>query len=561
MKISIAFLLYIIISATAFSQTASFSSEIEARIDANFEEWNNENSPGASIGILRNNEVVYLKGFGIQSLVTKDKISPETQFRIGGKSQHFTAFAILLLEDRGLLSLEDDIKRYLPFFPKYDEKISIHNLLSHSSGLPDYWTLKNISGFSETDLFDTEDAQRFFSKKWALTNKPGEEYLFSGTGGFLLGQIIEHISGMSFSEFTKKELFEPLGMNHTYFTEVFPSESSSLSTPYSFEGELLKPQVIGNTVPGPANLVTSASDLMKWYKNIANPTIGSIKMMQKLDTRIKYKPDHYSSSPNGWLTYGQQFDHFERSLKSIWDYGALGGYAASVFRFTDNENLTIVVLSNNGLTYNGYLGMGTADVLLENKFVNPPNEPLSFIPLTEEIKERFLGDYYNVDEFFQRQIILRDDSLRYFRNGSNTEDSMIPISSTELAMASPFGTNILTRYKENGKERLEFRTEDASFTFEQYEIHNYSEEELKQYEGTYFSDQLSISYSIFLENGVLVAKNNRNGEIILNEFKEDYFLGSAIFFNQVLFQRNSHNRVTSFDLKGVTLEKISFRKI
>lgn len=549
------------IPSNLIAQSPSLNSETEARIDANFEEWNSLNSPGTSIGILRGDEIIYLKGFGSQNLVSSTPIIPETKFRIGGKSQHFTAFAILLLEDRGELSLEDDIHKYLPFLPNYNTRITIHNLLSHSSGLPDFWTVKSLSGFSETDLFTSDDAKELFSKKWELANQPGEEYLFSGTGGFLLAQIVEHISGMSISEFTKKEIFEPLGMNNTFFTENLASESILLSTPYSLEGEEFIPQVIGNTVPGPANLITSASDLMRWYKNLANPDIGSKKMMRKLDTRIQYKPDQYSISPNGWLTYGQQFDHFERSLKSIWDYGAMGGFASSVFRFTDNENLTIVVLSNNGLTYNGFLGMGIADVLLENEFVAPPQEPLSFLPLTEQIKDLFLGNYFNVDEFFQRQIILRDDTLRYYRLGSNTEDPLIPISSTELAMASPFGTNIITRYDEDGKERLEFRTEDASFVFEKYELYEYSENELFEFEGTFFSDDLSISYTIALRNGALIAKNNRVGDINLNEFKEDYFIGSTIFFNQVIFERDSQNNVIGFDLEGSTLKKVFFRKI
>ncbi len=541
------------------AQNVQINADQAQRIGALFEEWNDPNSAGVSVGILSGNQVIYQKNVGSANLACGAMVTPDTKFRLTGMSAHFTAFAALLLEERGQLNLDDDIRKYLADFPKYEQPIRVRHLLSHSSGLPGYWPLKELAGFRTNDVFTAQDAAALYTQQWELGSLPGQVFVYTGTGASLLAKIIAKVAGKSFSAFMQDEIFAPLGMHDTQFVEK-PSTIEGLATAYTPDKQV---QSVQHFDAGAAGLVSTVNDLMKWYKNLDTAKVGSKRMLEKLDTSIQLDNGSYADWPRGRTTYGQQFMHEERGINKIWDSGAMGGYAASVFRFP-SEQLTIVVLSNTGMTYNGYLGMMSANILLADRFETaeaPVNKKSTYTTLTTAQIKEFVGDYYSPESFTQRQIILRDDTLRYYRPNYDSESPLLPLAPDLLHLLTDYDYYTLHLDKSSATTYIDIRVEDESYIYEKYDKIDYTEAQLHDFTGIYYCDALQSSFHLAIKEGILIASNKQHGDIPLSTFKKNQFIGGANFFKLVTFVRNKQGKIIGFDLSQEELSQIRFRRI
>ncbi|HEY4155840.1 MAG TPA: serine hydrolase domain-containing protein, partial [Puia sp.] len=152
------------------------------KIDALFKYWDNYNSPGCAIGIIRNDSLIYARGYGMANLEYGIRIEPETIFHMASVSKQFTAYSIVLLAEKDKLNLDDDIHKYLPWFPDLKVKISIRNLLNHVSGIRDQWNLLAISGTRLDDVITQDQIIKVLSRQQALNFNPGEQYSYSNSG-------------------------------------------------------------------------------------------------------------------------------------------------------------------------------------------------------------------------------------------------------------------------------------------------------------------------------------------------------------------------------------------
>src|SRR5882762_3288440 len=194
---------------------------IGKKIDDLFSYLNKPNSPGCAIGIVRNDSLIYAKGYGMANLEYSIPISPETIFHMASVSKQFTAYSIVLLARQGKLNLDDDIHKYLPWFPDLKEKITIRHLLNHTSGIRDQWQLLAIAGTRLDDVITQDQIIKILSKQQALNFKPGEEYSYSNSGFTMLAEIVRAVSGKSLRKFTDSAVFKPLGMNNTHFHDDY----------------------------------------------------------------------------------------------------------------------------------------------------------------------------------------------------------------------------------------------------------------------------------------------------------------------------------------------------
>lgn len=201
------------------------------KIDSLFLKWDRISSPGWAVGVVRNDSLVFAKGYGMANLEYGVPISPETIFHMASVSKQFTAFSIVLLARQGKLNIDDDIHMYLRWFPDLKEKITIRQLLNHTSGVRDQWQLLSIAGTRIDDVITQEHIVRLLSKQGALNFKPGEEYMYSNSGFTMLAEIVRSVTGQTLRQFTDSAIFRPLGMTHTHFhddyTEIVPNRSYS----------------------------------------------------------------------------------------------------------------------------------------------------------------------------------------------------------------------------------------------------------------------------------------------------------------------------------------------
>jgi len=212
--------LVVIHSPSVARQAYPHTSE-SAQVDKLFEEWDRKISPGASIGIIKDGRIIYARGYGMANLEYDIPNTPQTVFRIGSTSKHFTAMAIALLIEHGSLSLDDDIRKFLPEIPEYQSPIRIRHLLHHTSGLRNYEALMMLAGRDgetyKVPYYTDEYAVQLIARQRVLNFNPGERYSYSNSNYFLLAEIIGNVSGMKTSEFARAQIFEPLSMSATHF--------------------------------------------------------------------------------------------------------------------------------------------------------------------------------------------------------------------------------------------------------------------------------------------------------------------------------------------------------
>ena len=190
-----------------------------AAVDEVFADLTKAGSPGCALGVYRDGKILYSKGYGLANLEESVAITPQSVFDIGSTSKQFSAASILLLEKQGKLSVNDDVRKYIPELPDYGQKITILQLLNHTSGLRDYLTLMELAGINTDSVTTDEDALGIIVRQKALNFAPGSDWLYSNTGFFLLSVIVKRVSGKTLREFAAENIFVPLQMTHTQYRD------------------------------------------------------------------------------------------------------------------------------------------------------------------------------------------------------------------------------------------------------------------------------------------------------------------------------------------------------
>lgn len=541
-----------------------FSQPKETEIDTLFSEWNNTENPGMAMAVLYKGDIVYQKGFGLADLKSKTPITPNTKFQIAGMSKHFTAFAILLLEEQGKLSLKDDIRKYVPEMPDYGKAITLQHLLTLSSGLYEYWGTKEIAGWKSSDVLTHDDAIQLITSQQQLAFEPGSNFSYVNSGLSLLVEVVEKVTGSTFANYAKENIFDPLDMSNTIFVDDHRQLLTNVAESYEPYDEGFRESVINYGNAGPTNLYTSVIDLCKWESNLKSPKVGSAALVSKLNSPGVLKNGRTFNSTFGTATLGQQFLHRERGIDEIYQTGSLGGYASSIFKFP-NQDFAVVVLSNNGMPYSGYLGMQTAYRFLESDFKEPTTTDFSKLDiqrLSQSVLKSHCADYWDNSAGFSRRIYLKEDTLRYYR-GPDRESPILPLDKNTFQMMVDGDDKIIVSFeKRNGKKFMNFTIGDSDpYIMEAYNPVTYSINDLQQYTGIFYCQEFNATYHLAIKDGRLTASSIRSGDIIFEPIKEDLFHGDRWYFGGIEFERNKEGKIATFKLIVDEVKNLRFKKV
>src|SRR5512138_1561303 len=244
-----------------------------AAIDRVFQRWQSKDGPGCAVGASRDGRTIFEAGYGSAILEAGVPITPASIFHVASISKQFTAMSILLLARDGKLSLDDDIRKYLPEVPDYGTRIMIRHLLTHTSGLRDQWDLLALArGRFEEDRITEADVLDIVSRQKALNFTPGTEYLYSNTGYTLAGTIVRRVSGKSLRDFAEERVFKPLGMTHTHFHDDFSMLVKGRAFAYApREGGQWRFSIPNFDTYGATSLYTTVGDLLRWQENFRHP--------------------------------------------------------------------------------------------------------------------------------------------------------------------------------------------------------------------------------------------------------------------------------------------------
>lgn len=315
------------------------AAEVDAKaVDQLFAKWDKADSPGASVLIIRDGKIAYRKSFGMANIEAGMQNTPSTVFTVGSVAKQFTAFAIYLLAQDGKLSLNDDVRKYVPEL-RVPDTITIEQLLHHTSGLRDYYTLYTLAGLREDDRITSEEISRLLWLQRTLNFAPGTEQVYSNSGYFLLAQIVQRVSGQSLAEFAKQRIFDPLKMNHTQFVDDYGTVIKGRAIGYVSLKDSYHGFASSTSVVGPAGLFTTIDDLALWDANFDDARVGGQALMKAWQTPAVLKsgkPTDYA----GGLVVGSY-----RQLRMVAHGGVETAYRAGTMRFPD-QGLSIYILSN-----------------------------------------------------------------------------------------------------------------------------------------------------------------------------------------------------------------------
>ena len=309
-------------------------------VDAVFADLD-RNGPGAAVGVLLNGEVVHRAGYGIAHLDHGVPITAETVFDIASISKQFGAMSALLLEAEGKLDLDEDVRAYVPELPDFGVRITPRHLIHHTSGIRDWVHVMDLSGVERSDVISFEKILRMLFEQRAVNFPPGSEHAYSNTGYNLLARVIEAGSGMTFREFTKQRIFEPLGMSHTHFSddhlEVVPGRAESYSPVAEGAGFQRQPNQL--TALASSSLNTTIDDFIRWMRNYQTGEVGGEDIVRTMLAQGVLTSGDTLAYAHG-LTVGAY-----RGLSNFGHGGSWAGYRTNFVRFPE-QDLSIAVFCN-----------------------------------------------------------------------------------------------------------------------------------------------------------------------------------------------------------------------
>jgi CubicO group peptidase (beta-lactamase class C family) len=331
-KITYFFLLLSLVAAALLVGTPAYAQDKTVEIDKIFS-WAKPDAPGCAVAVSQNGKIVVNKTYGLADLERDVPITPNTIFDAGSVRKQFVAAAILLLVEEGKLSLADDVRKYSAQLPDYGHKITVDHLLTHTSGIRDWQPLLNLAG-------GDPDAMTMILRQRELNFAPGEEWSYSNSGYVLLTEIVARTSKMSFSEFARRRLFDPLGMKATTYVDDLRFVIKNRALAYEKEGDRWRMDMLIDKDRGGGALFSTASDLVIWNDALTSARLGKF-VSEKLQEPATLNNGRKLSYARG-LGFTTNY-----AGRLVWHSGGAAGYRSILIRFPE-QGLSIAVLCNAG---------------------------------------------------------------------------------------------------------------------------------------------------------------------------------------------------------------------
>jgi CubicO group peptidase (beta-lactamase class C family) len=312
----------------------------ETRIDELFARFTAPGSPGCAVAVVRDGRVVFARGYGLADLDRRVPITPRTVFDIASTSKQFTAASVLLLAERGRLSLDDDVHRFLPELPPYPWPVTLGELLHNTSGLPDYIDLLERAGKRPADLTTDDDALAVLIAHPALLFQPGSAFRYSDSGFFLLSLVVKRVTGQSLRQFAAANLFVPMGMTDTQFLDDVSRAVPHRAVGYSpSPGGGFRPDQANWQQTGDGAVNTTVLDLARWDGNFTSGRVGGRRLIDDL-----LAPAMLDDGSRLAYGGGLVLDSYRR-LERVRHAGSWTGYRAELMRLPERR-LSVITLCN-----------------------------------------------------------------------------------------------------------------------------------------------------------------------------------------------------------------------
>jgi CubicO group peptidase (beta-lactamase class C family) len=528
----------------------------DGKVDQMMSEYSGE-VPGAAVMVLQDGEILLQRSYGMANLAYDEKMGEETVHNIGSTSKQFLTFGLLLLEEQGKLSLDDNVREYIPELPEFEHVVTLRHLVNHTSGYREFLNLMAMTGQNMSQNLSQEKVIELVQNQPELQNEPGAEFNYNNTGYVLMTEVIERVTEIDFPTWMKKNVFEPIGMDHTVVRKdpYQIVENRSLGYTYSEDGGFQEVTDLGGGA-GAGGIHSTMGDLKKWIDNLLEPTVGTEEMVKEMSTSFKLN--------NGAETgYGLGlFVEDYKGLQRIQHGGADVAHRSMLMIFPEINGA--VVTQSNFSSFDGSIPNKVADIYFST-YLEEENEgeeaaegemtafeydPEEFEPLTGRYELSIMPGFVLT---FER------DGDRLYTQATNQPE--VNITATSDSTFSLVGVNASITFHRN-----EDGTAD-SLTLHQNGNHiakkikfEPTTEELRSYEGRYFSEEIDTIYDVVMEDSTLSMKTFLIEEKMpLQATTKDKF-SSGFPIAEVKFVRDESGNITGFEASNGRTRGVFFEK-
>lgn len=517
-------------------------------------------APGAVIGVVENGKLTFSKAYGKANLTHDLDFELNMPTNIGSVSKQFTTFAILLLEQQGLLSIEDDVRKHIPEFPDFGEVIMVKNLMNHTNGLREVYNLMPITGWNGEDKLLREEVLNILKKQTELQVGPGEEFNYNNSAFIMLAEIVERKTDMDFPTWMKENVFEPLEMNDTYVrsnpTEIIPRATQGYSQGEHGiveSGDLY-------AAYGAGGIYTTPNDLTKWLTNFESKQLGGAEILNKLVT-----PEVLKNGDTLDYAFGIGVGEY-RGLKRYSHTGADIAHRAGMIYYPE-INSGIIALSNNASFNAGGLARDIADIFFEDHFTEVENDEetseestddTSFT-VSEEMMEKYVGKYKAEAIGLIIEYKLEEGELIAYPVGQSS--LKLTPTAEHVFKYNTIEATVTFNLDANNESKTAIHVQGGS-DIELIRIPDFdpSLEELELYTGKYYCDELETFYTLKVKDSSLIAEHRNLKDIKLSATENDTFSGDIYFMSEVAFKKDQNGNVEAFTVSNGRTKGIYFSK-
>ena len=519
-------------------------------------------SPGAAVRVWRDGRTLYSKTYGMANLAYELPFEEDTRTNIGSTSKQFTAFAIILQAERGLLSLDDDIRTHIPELPEFDETIQVRHLITHTSGLREFLNLVRMTGrrLDHGDWIDRSELVDIVQRQPALQNAPGAEWNYNNTAFGLAATIVERTSGQDFHVFMQENVFGPLGMTGSMVRpsnrHIVPNQSEGYTPDadgYRQIGDL------GGAV-GAGAVYSTIGDLQTWVENYAAPRVGSRESIDEMMTSFVLTDGEETG-----YGYGLFVDD-QGGLKRVHHGGADVAHR-SMLAYYPAINAGITVQSNHA-QFNSSMAFDLAAEFFEDAMEQEEEEGEAGMEVEFDAEAYDPEDF---DEFAGRYSVdavpdfiltfSREDGTFYTQATGQqrleivpTSDStfrLLPVEASVTFLRGEDGEVEGLTMHQNGDRHATRLGDDAPEEWQP------TEEDLEDFAGRFYSEELETFYTFTVEEGKLAMYQRRLGRRPLTHGEEDNFSGDGLSF---AFERDRNGQVIGFYVSNGRTRDVRFAR-
>ncbi|MFH1763125.1 MAG: serine hydrolase domain-containing protein [Gemmatimonadota bacterium] len=519
-----------------------------ASVDAIFQAFDGTRTPGCAVGVSSGGVPVLLQAYGMADLEHDVPNTAETIFEPGSVSKQFTAAATVLLALDGKLSLDDDVRDYIPELPDYEEVVTIRHLLNHTSGLRDWGSVAGIEGWPRTRRAHTHmHVLDIASRQLSLNYPPGEYYSYTNTGYNLQAILVERVSGMPFAEFSRRRIFEPLGLTHTEwrddFTRVVKDRAIAYGANRDGSWSMLMPF---EDVHGNGGLLTTVEDLLRFTQNLVTGELGGPRFIEEM-----HKQGVLNSGQTIAYASGLQLRDY-KGVPKVEHSGSTAGYRGHLARFPD-QGIAVSVMCNATTGNAGQLLNEVADLYLGDAVSEGASEAQApAVEVQRERLESLAGGYRDMRREAFVRITATERGLRM--GGTN----LLPVTANRFEA----GATVLefeAAPVSGGRPEAVMNTAGAeNVRLEPVPAFDPAEAQLREYTGTYRSDEAEATYTVEIENGTFVLKDRWGQGRLLQPLYPDAFGGGGTTY---IFRRNGSGEVVGMSLSEERVWELSFRRV